>query len=89
MAVRKSFKSVSASFNDSEMLASSLLMNSMVFSETRFFFSKPRITYSDIRVLTNSTIFLLLVPLIVIDATEAILLMAFAEKPLICLTRDG
>ena len=86
---RKSFSSVSAWLSDSWMPSNSLLMNSMVFSETRFFFSKPRLTYSVISRLTNSTIFLLSVPFITMEATEACLLMGLTVKVLICLTRDG
>ena len=60
----------------------------MVLSETRFFFSKPRTTYSFINKLTKSTIFCLLAPLILTLATEAIFEMGPTEKLLICLTNE-
>ena len=52
----------------------------MVFSETRFFISRPRLMYSSIKVLMNSTIFVRLGPVMVKAMMEACLLTLEAEN---------
>ena len=63
-------------------------MNLMVFSETSFLRSRPRVTYSSIRVLMNSTIFWRFCPVISMETMDPCLLSGDTTKLLILFVSD-